>query len=120
MFHWNLLNPIGCFLQCDRCQPISNFIFQLKIGPRLDLNDLDGFLPLSGIDGRIKGLQSSSGFDVVVDGGVQLLAVGQVVAPLLLQMDNLAGESAPSEVHRARVGVTLAETFQSLKSHQNF
>ena len=93
----------------------SSFLDLLQPKTCQNLDDLDSFLPLPGVDGSIQSLQRSSGFDVVVDGRVQLLAVRQVVAPLLLQVDQLTRESAPGEIDRARVRVTLPEAFQGLE-----
>ena len=78
------------------------------------LDDLDSFLPLLGHDGSIQRLDCSPSLDVVVDGSVQLFVVGQVVPPILLQVDNLTRELPPGQLHCPGVSMALAVTVQGL------
>ena len=80
------------------------------------LNNLNCFLPLSGIDGGVESFESSSGFDIVVDGRIKLLAVGQVVAPLFLEVNDLARKGSTGKVDSSGVRMAFAETFQGLKN----
>ena len=50
----------------------------------------------------------------MVDGSVQLFVVGQVVPPLLLQVDNLTRELPPGQLHCPGVSMALAVTVQGL------
>ena len=59
------------------------------------LYDLHCLLPLPGLYGRLQCLDCLPRLDVVVDGCVHLLGLGQVVAPLLFKADHLVGEGAP-------------------------
>jgi hypothetical protein len=56
----------------------------------------------------------------VVDGCVQLLAVGQVIAPLFLQVNDFAREGSPGKVDSSGVRMAFSETFQGLKYFLHF
>mmetsp|Transcript_36111 Transcript_36111/g.90175 ORF Transcript_36111/g.90175 Transcript_36111/m.90175 type:complete len:413 (-) Transcript_36111:1159-2397(-) len=71
--------------------PRDAAIVRLKLagpGPaaaaRLRVHDLERFLPVAALHRRLDGFDALAGFDEVVDGGVHLFHLHQVVAPPLL------------------------------------
>jgi hypothetical protein len=79
-----------------------------------DLDDLYCLLPLPGRDCRLKGLHCPTRLYVMVDCRVELLVVGQVVAPLFFQTDNLRWERSSGQFHSSSKRSGFTVTFQSL------